>query len=537
MDMGKGKAGRAPGRLPDQLDKAAVYGGIVCVAAVLVILITNGEYQDRLADNRLLGLIALALMLPGGILYWLSPHRKIGGGTRSVLWLVAGYALLYAAQLFWVNRVYFYTGWDVGVMKYWVVEIVEGGSMAALGAEEGYSIYPNNLLLFYIQCILTKIGKLLSMRDPYLLCVYVSCLCVNVSCFLGNLVVRRFTEAGCIRGLYTVLSTVMILFSPWIIIPYSDTYGMLFVMLGMWGLLCLDKRGLKWTLVAFAAIIGYSVKPTCIFPLFAAYMTYGVRYVLAVKERWRELLALVGSTLCFWCIGLLIPLWIQHTYSFRLDPEMKIPYMHYIMMGLNEETKGNYNHEDYIYSSEQPGLVARKQADKAEAVRRFTALAEGGRLGEFLREKALINFDDGSFAWCGEGGFFSGYIRHDNVLADWFLETMAHPYYLGNEGKYYSLYRTIVQTIWLSILIGIPFAGAGPGKNRSGKACMMIVICGLMAFVMLFEARARYLYLYTPVFVILSVCGWEAFYEKSARAAARLRGRIAGRRGTAAHLH
>lgn len=79
MDMGKGKAGRAPGRLPDQLDKAAVYGGIVCVAAVLVILITNGEYQDRLADNRLLGLIALALMLPGGILYWLSPHRKIGG--------------------------------------------------------------------------------------------------------------------------------------------------------------------------------------------------------------------------------------------------------------------------------------------------------------------------------------------------------------------------------------------------------------------------------------------------------------------------
>ena len=42
---------------------------------------------------------------------------------------------------------------------------------------------------------------------------------------------------------------------------------------------------------------------------------------------------------------------------------------------------------------------------------------------------------------------------------------------------------------------------------------MMIVVCGLMAFVMLFEARARYLYLYAPVFLILSLCGWESLFR------------------------
>lgn len=43
----------------------------------------------------------------------------------------------------------------------------------------------------------------------------------------------------------------------------------------------------------------------------------------------------------------------------------------------------------------------------------------------------------------------------------------------------------------------------------------MIVLCGLMAFVMIFEARARYLFLYSPAFLLLSLCGYEAVWEKS----------------------
>ena len=459
MDIGERKAGKKLLGLPDWLDKAAIYGGVFCFAVVLAVLLTSDKCINRLADNRVLTLLALAVMLPGGILYGVSVHRAGRRFRNPILWLVLGYALLYAVQLFWVNRVYFYTGWDVGVMKYRVDGIVEGGGMVALGAEEGYSIYPNNLLLFYIQCIVVKIGKLVSMQDPYLLCIYVSCLSVNVSCFLGNLILRKFTESGCVRGYYTVLSTIAVLFSPWIIIPYSDTYGMFFVMLGMWGLLCLDRKYLKWVVVAFAAVIGYWIKPTCVFPLFAAYMTYGLRYLVAVRERWRELLALAVSTVCFWAAAQLIPVWIQHTYSFRLDPQLQIPYTHYIMMGLNEETMGGYYHEDYLYSMRQPDFASRKQAAIEEAAYRVRTYAREGRLGEFFKEKALVNFNDGTFAWCDEGGFFSGYIKHDNALADLFLETMVYPGYLGNEGKYFSLYRTVMQVVWLSMLIGVLFAG------------------------------------------------------------------------------
>lgn len=95
---------------------------------------------------------------------------------------------------------------------------------ASVSADAGYSIYPNNLLLFYVFCIIEKIGMFFSMPEPYNLCIY-------ISCFLGNLISRKLTDSGVLRGCCIIVSTVLILFSPWIIIPYSDTYGMLFVML------------------------------------------------------------------------------------------------------------------------------------------------------------------------------------------------------------------------------------------------------------------------------------------------------------------
>lgn len=510
----------------DGLDSVAVYASVLCAGVILVILMTCGEYSERLADNKVLALIALALMVPGAILYVFFSGRKRKIFRHPIVWLVLGYGLLFVVQVFWVTRVYFYTSWDVGLMKWWVEEIVNGSSMAAVSADVGYSIYPNNLFLFYLFCIIEKTGMFFSMSEPYHLCIYISCLCVNLSCFLGNLIIRKMTDSGIVRGYYSIVSTVLILFSPWIMIPYSDTYGMFFVMLGMWGLLCLEKKYLKWVVVAFAAIIGYRVKPTCIFPLFAAYITYGIQYMIFLKRHWKDLLALICSTLCFWCAGMLIPVWIQHTYSFRLDPDLQFPYTHYMMMGLNQVTNGGYNHDDFSFTNGFPDFATRKQADKDEFIRRLKDLREQKMLAEFLRAKAVINFNDGSFAWNGEGSFFIDYVEHDNILADWFQETMVPPDVWGNEGKYYYLYRTIVQTLWLSILLGLLFAGMGIKERRKSMACLTIVVCGLMAFVMLFEARARYLYLYSPVFLILSLCGWESLFRWVRRVYAHAHERI-----------
>lgn len=451
----------------DWFERIIVAGGAFCMGIVLAVVVIWGKRDGRLAHNGILMLIVVSAIMLIGVLYAFEKNEK-KRLKNPLLWLILGYALLYMLQLLWVNRVYFYTGWDVQMMRLRVEGIVNGGSMADLSSDADYSTYPNNLLLFYVFCLIEKTGMLFSMKEPYLLCIYISCLCVNLSCFLGNLIMRRLTDSSVFRGCYMVLSTVFILFSPWIIIPYSDTFGMFFVMAGMWGLICLDGKFLKWAVTVFAAVIGYSIKPTCIFPLFAGCFMYGIRYLCDLRQRWKELCVLLGCVACAGCISLLIPIWIQHTYSFRLIPERNFTYMHYLMMGFNEETKGGYNPVDYDFSRSFPDVESREKAEKEELFRRLREMIEGKRLGSFLLTKALFNFNNGTFAWGDEGGFFLGYVEHDNILSDWFKEVVIPPGIWENEGKYYVLYRTVTQTIWLFILTGCVLSAAGGGVNIGG---------------------------------------------------------------------
>ncbi len=504
--------GRFP-NIPDWLETFAAVAGAVYMGLILIIVVFWGDAEERLTGNGYLMLIVLPAVLGAGILYAATGGKK--AVKRPVLRLLLGYLALYVIQMLLLNCVYFYCGWDAGWIRWSAEGIINGGNMYEISTDIRYSTYPNNLLLFYICCLVEKAGMLLSMSEPYLLFIALGCLCVNLSCFIGNLMMRRLTESRMIRGCYTFLSTVMILFSPWITIPYSDTFGMFFVLLGMWGLLCVDRKYLKWIVTAGASVIGYYIKPTCIFPLFAAYLVFGVRYLLSLRRNWKELCALVLGTVFFAGIGMLIPVWIQHTYSFRLIPEVRIPYTHYLMMGFHEGTRGMYNGDDFNFSAGFPNVESRMQANRAVFRRRLEEMAAGGRLGRFLKDKTLVTFNDGTFAWWREGEFISSWAEHDNILNDWFHDTFVPPgIYEEDEGRYYYVFRTAAQGLWLWVLTGIPFAAMDRKRNRREKACMMIVLCGLAFFLLLFEARARYLFLYAPVFVILALCGYEELWRR-----------------------
>lgn len=516
-------------QIPDRLEDFWIFAGVCFVGILLAVVFVSGDNADRLEANRYLMLFVLAFFLAAGGVYIFSVHhaehlrgRKL---NHPILWLFAGYLVLYAVQLIWVNKVYFYTGWDAGMMRQRAEWILGGGSMEGMSIDAGYSVCPNNLILFYAVCLMEKLGSFFSLKDPYLLCIDLSCLAVNLSCFLGMLILRKLTDSHVVQGCYLLVSTAAVLFSPWIIIPYSDTYGMFFVMLGVWGLVCVDRKYLRWAVAAFAALIGYQIKPSCVFPLFAVCIVYGVRFLFSLRERWRELCVFVLCTAAFWGLGLLMPLWVQHTYSFRLMPELELTYTHYLMMGFNAETSGSFSSEDYMFSRQIPDLDTREQVNKEEFVKRITALREEKRLGEFLRAKALVNFDDGTFGWTQEGDFFAGRIEHENILWDWFLSTYVPAGVWENDGKYYPLYRTVTQILWLFMLTGLLFVGIGREKHRSLRACMMVAVCGLFAFVMLFEARARYLYLYTPLILILSLLGYEGVWSRAIQVTATDAGR------------
>ena len=74
--------------------------------------------------------------------------------------------------------------------------------------------------------------------------------------------------------------------------------------------------------------------------------------------------------------------------------------------------------------------------------------------------------------------------------------------------KYYDIYVTVMQSIWVFVLGAVAVSGLRK-ENRQEIIVLMLSIVGLTLFEVLFEARARYLYTYAPVFCILAAIGIE----------------------------
>lgn len=490
-----------------------VAGNLVFLAVCCILTVTDDRVHRSTANWQLfmVNLFILAVLCAGSLFAF---RRQTRIWKHPVALLLGVYLLLFILQCVFVHFTYFYTGWDVDLVKWRVEGVLEGYSLQDLGGDDYLSICPNNLLVFYIQYLLAKIGELFSLETPYNVCFYASCFCVSASCFLGNLMVRKMTQSGMIRLLYDLTSTVFILFCPWIGIPYSDTYGMLFAALGLWAVYCLEKPLHKWPVVAFASLIGYQVKPTCIFPLFAAVILYLPGYLAEFRRKWKALVVLLLSCLVFWGASQGAVLWVQHNLSFRLDPEQKLPVNHYIMMGLNVDTRGGFSAEDREFAVSIPTYEEKKRLTWEEIAFRWDRMTLSQKKDHLLTKLTYI-MNNGTFSWGDEGVFFFSVPEHDNCLNDIYTEVF-YP-----EGKYFTLYCELAQIVWLQILLGIALLFLDLRDHTFQKAFLMIVLCGLLTFLMLFEARARYLILYSPAFLILSLHGYEGVFGRLSKECAK----------------
>lgn len=490
-----------------------IIAGNIFFLIVFLLLLTTEEQDYRNTSNIKLFEGSLMITLFLYALFFFLNRRKIScppaastARKHPILPLAAGYLLLFLLLCVCIHFTYFYTGWDVGLIRVRLENLLSGHTAQEAGVDVGYSIYPNNLLLFYIQYLTVKVGAVFSPERPYNLCLYSSCLCVTLACFLGNLTIRQISRNRLIRHMYTLISTLYILCSPWVMIPYSDTYGILFVALGIWALFCAGKATVKWPVFAFASLIGCRIKPTCIFLLFAVITLYLPGLPTAFRKKRRELWIFLLSCLIFFGIGQGISPWVQYSLHFRLDPDLKVPPTHYIMMGLNIGSRGGFDGGDYAFTTSLPTYEEKVRRTLRESRLRWLETTAAQKKKHYLA-KFLYTYNDGTFSWTKEGGFFEVMPEHDNPLNDLYLQIVKP------DGKYFTAYCNFAQVIWLQILFGIPFLFLGRDKQTSRKAFLMIVLCGLTVFLMLFETRARYLFLYSPAFLILSLYGYEALFS------------------------
>lgn len=180
----------------------------------------------------------------------------------------------------------------------------------------------------------------------------------------------------------------------------------------------------------------------------------------------------------------------------------------YFYMGLNEETTGAYNGKDVaVYGEFQ--YTEREERDAVVLQRAFDRIKERGFVGTlyFWLRKMVMVFNDASFGWATEvwvQGYYSPPVSTDTQCTE-FLRKIYW------KGPYTGAYQTLEQLVWIYCLLGI--VGICFSRRKEKNSVILILsFLGCFFYQMLFEARARYLFVFLP---FLLVCATYGMYQYS----------------------
>lgn len=420
--------------------------------------------------------------------------------------------VLFAVQLIVAWQIYFKTGWDCGKLVQMAQEVAF--SYRDIGDDLYFSMYPNNVLLVAVFASVLRFTSFLGLNADYFPLVMIGCLLVNLAGFFMSDCIRQMTKKNWIALAAWLIYVVLAGLSPWISIPYSDTYSILFPVFCIW--LYQNKTDknqyLVWGCIGFSSWIGSYIKPTVILTLFVLIALELWHFLCTLEKRKasgqiRHLAVLAAVIFCSVLLAVGVNGLARHKMGWTPDETKKFTPAHYLMMGLNYKTGGTYDQWDVNYSAAASSVKERNAIAFSQAHYRISSMGVKGLSVHFVR-KLLTNFNDGTFAWGNEGEFYWNLQEKKNSLS----KVLRDYYY--EDGSGYPVFQVVTQAAWILVMCLAALLGLkkGRGENQA-TAAVVLSIMAIGCFVMVFEARARYLFLYAPLFIIAAALGLERFLE------------------------
>lgn len=428
--------------------------------------------------------------------------KKINKYSNLIIYTI--FFILFILQIIIVKNIYFETSWDVEHLMNAARGFAKNGVFENNTYFEIYpyfSVYPNNLFLAQIFAIIGKVVYYFNTDKIYEILIYIGIILVDLSGIIMVKTIKNISDKKSLQFLGTAIFVIFIGLSPWFLVPYSDTYSIIFPISVLYNYTKKEKKWFNYVLIGLFSYCGYLIKPTGIIILIAIAIIeiYKSLFNLKNKEKIKIylkniVLVLSGIIIIFvfkFCLNTVINYKVDRDYSFSL--------WHYFMMGINQDTTGCFNSGDVMESLSIDTYEHRVENNKTKFIERIKGLSLK-EAGIFYLKKVLVNYNDGTFAWGREGWFYKILNENDSKLAV-FLKSF---YY--NDGENFVIFTCIMQTIWIMILIFI-IVTVIIDKIDYNKSVMFLTLIGITLFTLIFEGRARYLYLYSTYYIILAVIG------------------------------
>ncbi len=508
-------------RLVHAVFKVTSFGIVILIVAVAPSVSYLCRKEWLVEGSWLMAAVSLSVPLVLGFLAS-SVLRRSGidfTDDRVFRRFVLGFVtVLLACQAIVLIGARFGTGWDV-----WWLTLPRAYTHGDYLSESCtyFGGYPNQLFLYAVFSAVDMACSLLGVSS-YLVLTVIGCFCVTIA-LAGCLFVAR--ELWGSRGalVFAPIAFVYLGLNGWIMVPYSDSIGMFFTSAVLYCLVCVRTPMRRAMGVTAFTVVGYMVKPTIVFPLLAAVLLIAPCVGRALFERRGDGLDAAGVRsvmgVAFSCFAVAAALWGGCTaikgWAFNADPNRAFSMTHFLMMGANDASGGGYSLADVEYSYSLDSPAERSRANIERWVQRVRDMGPAGVASLGLR-KALTNFADGTFAWECEGDFYLERRGRIEAVQNWYGTGEV-----GARSGSGLAYEVLCQTCWIATLIG---CAAAPRCGGSRRAVMQLALLMLMVFLLIFEARARYVFLYAPYFVLLAVPGWMRIWDTVVARVPRHRG-------------
>ncbi len=438
-------------------------------------------------------LLAALILFAIAFFYYKKKDKDIGKKTYYIL-LAVLFVLTLIPQILvsaWITPV---TGGDFGTAANTAVSLAEGGTFQGI---EYYEIHPNNVnITVLLSWIYGIVGK-------WSLVVLVSAFCTNISVILAAYVVRKVTGNRLSALIIAALGELVIALAGRAFLPYSDTLAMPFI-IGMFAVYFSGmKNRFKLPLILMLGMIGSWVKVTALIPMLALgiyiFLTASpfkglAAYLKGMKKdgirAGKGLIIAVILSVLVLAGGFIAGKCVRKQYDYQAGEKAR-GWQFMFMVGQNNKNTGQVGGDHGVYWKKiQKKYSSRSDQLKACFDTALTLISDRGPVGNvmFYIKKLNVAFNDGSF--------------HDiqpynkkNIEKNLIYNVM------NNEGKYYRKVADVRQTAWdfILILLAIPLFLFLFGRKRNTIFLLFeIMLLGIILYLMIFEGRSKYLYMYLP---------------------------------------
>lgn len=417
--------------------------------------------------------------------------------------------VLFFFQIYECYNIIFLSDWDVSVI--WnASNQYAAGDYVKVAENYYFHQYPNNLLFMIVQAFIVKMHTLLGVfegeRGQLMSVAVINCSINSGTCFL----VYKSAKLLCTlkNSLFAFIASIFLVgISPWTAINYSDAMSLIFPILTFYLYVCPRKctwkRKLSQLGAIFVGCVSYFLKPQCFIMVIAILL---IAILIDMKELKLKNILTVGGLylftfLCLFGVNKGIHS-VLESKGIHIDKEREFGVSHFLMMGLNVERNGVFSEEDVGFSKSFISYKERSNANLNVAVKRINEMGSVGLL-KHLVKKMLVTYSDGMFAWGMEGVFFFQMYDCPNNKAAPFMRALFY-----RNGQYRMIFATFEQFMWILVLILCACSSISMmNGKRNELMLLMLSLIGLTTYFLLFEARARYLYTYIPVYCILAAVG------------------------------